>query len=66
MHFLHTNLQLTPWLSQLSQSQGGEKGPQPDPFSYLQAQVGPVGPRGPPGMLIDKILCKFFLTDNLQ
>merc|ERR1719431_1749370 len=27
-------------------TQGGEKGPSPDPFSYMQAQVGPVGPRG--------------------
>ena len=41
---------LEPFINQLQQSTG-EKGPSPDPFSYMQAQVGPVGPRGPPGML---------------
>lgn len=40
---------IQPFVSQLQQSRGGEKGPGPDPFSYIQAQVGPVGPRGPPG-----------------
>ena len=39
---------IQPFLDQL-QSTGGEKGPSPDPFSYMQAQVGPVGPRGAPG-----------------
>lgn len=34
----------------LQEFQGGQKGPSPDPFSYMQAQVGPVGPRGPPGL----------------
>jgi len=38
-----------PLLNQIQQSSGGEKGPAPDPFSFMQAQVGPVGPRGPPG-----------------
>ena len=37
-----------PVMTQMA-TQGGEKGPSPDPFSYMQAQVGPVGPRGPPG-----------------
>ena len=39
---------IAPLLGQIEQ-QGGEKGPSPDPFSYMQAQVGPVGPRGSPG-----------------
>ena len=42
---------LQPFLNQIQQSAGGEKGPAPDPFSYMQAQVGPVGPRGAPGNL---------------
>ena len=40
---------IQPFLEQIQTSQGGEKGPSPDPFSYMQAQVGPVGPRGGPG-----------------
>merc|ERR1719393_1228393 len=40
---------LGPFMGQIEQ-QAGEKGPSPDPFSYMQAQVGPVGPRGPPGV----------------
>lgn len=40
---------IAPLLGQINQ-QGGEKGPSPDPFSYMQAQVGPVGPRGSPGI----------------
>ena len=47
---------IQPFLDQLQQG-SGEKGPSPDPFNYMQAQVGPVGPRGPPGML----LCEFTL-----
>ena len=39
---------LGPFMGQIEQ-QAGEKGPSPDPFSYMQAQVGPVGPRGSPG-----------------
>ena len=39
---------LGPIMGQIEQ-QAGEKGPSPDPFSYMQAQVGPVGPRGSPG-----------------
>ena len=42
---------IQPFLDQVQTSQGGQKGPSPDPFSYMQAQVGPVGPRGPPGLL---------------
>ena len=42
---------IQPFLDQL-QSTGGEKGPSPDPFSYMQAQVGPVGPRGAPGKIL--------------
>ena len=41
---------IQPFLDQVQTSQGGQKGPSPDPFSYMQAQVGPVGPRGPPGL----------------
>ena len=41
--------EIQPFLDQVQTSQGGQKGPSPDPFSYMQAQVGPVGPRGPPG-----------------
>lgn len=46
-----TVLQLAPWISQLSQSQGGEKGPGIDQMltRTLQGQVGPVGPRGSTG-----------------
>ncbi|XP_065583766.1 uncharacterized protein LOC136042731 isoform X4 [Artemia franciscana] len=36
-------------IGQLQQSQGVEKGPAPDSFSFVQAQVGPVGPRTSPG-----------------
>jgi len=39
---------IEPFINQL-QTTSGDKGPSPDPFSYMQAQVGPVGPRGPPG-----------------
>ena len=42
---------LEPFINQLQQASGGEKGPSPDPFSYMQAQVGPVGARGPPGKI---------------
>lgn len=37
----------------LSSSDKGPSGPSfiPDQFQYLQAQVGPVGARGPPGQL---------------
>lgn len=43
--------QITPFFNQLATSQGGgDKGPAPDPFQYLQAEVGPVGPRGQPGI----------------
>lgn len=51
--------QVSHYYQQLALSQAGQdKGPTggaapfyagPDAFSYLQAQVGPVGPRGPPG-----------------
>ena len=44
---------LEPFLNQLQSAGSGQKGPSPDPFSYMQAQVGPVGPRGPPGKLND-------------
>ena len=40
---------IQPFIDQIQTSQGGEKGPSPDPFSFMQAGVGPVGPRGPPG-----------------
>ena len=30
---------IQPFINQLEQSQGGEKGPSPDPFTYMQAQV---------------------------
>lgn len=43
---------LEPFINQLQQASGGEKGPSPDPFSYMQAQVGPVGARGPPGEIV--------------
>lgn len=53
---------LEPFISQLQQSAGGEKGPSPDPFSYMQAQVGPVGPRGSTGNKIEhKLSSKFFI-----
>lgn len=54
------NLQFSNYYQQLALSQAGQdKGPTggaaslygaPESFAYLQAQVGPVGPRGPPGM----------------
>ena len=40
---------IEPFINQMQQAAGGEKGPSPDPFSYMQAQVGPVGPRGSAG-----------------
>lgn len=51
--------QLSVYYQQLALANAGnDKGPTgdsypPEPFHYLQAQVGPVGPRGLPG--IDKI-----------
>ena len=39
---------IEPFINQMQQNTG-EKGPAPDPFSYMQASVGPVGPRGSPG-----------------
>ena len=30
---------IQPFLNQIQQSQGSEKGPSPDPFTYMQAQV---------------------------
>ena len=30
---------IQPFLNQIQQSQGGDKGPSPDPFTYMQAQV---------------------------
>ncbi len=44
---------IEPFINQLQAASGGEKGPSPDPFSYMQAQVGPVGPRGTAGMYSD-------------
>jgi hypothetical protein len=38
---------IQPFLNQLQDSSGREKGP--TPFTYMQATVGPPGPRGPPG-----------------
>ncbi len=40
---------IQPFLQQLQLTSGGEKGPSAEPFSYMQATVGPNGPRGPPG-----------------
>lgn len=28
---------------------GGDKGPNPEPFQYIQAATGPIGDRGPQG-----------------
>ena len=38
---------IEPFINQMQTARGGEKGP--EPFSYMQAQVGPVGPRGSAG-----------------
>lgn len=40
--------EIQPFINQIQMSQGENKGP--DPFTYMQAQVGPMGPRGSPGM----------------
>ena len=37
---------IQPFIQQLQLSTGVDKGP---PFTYMQATVGPPGPRGPPG-----------------
>lgn len=44
---------LSQYYQQLALSQASnDKGPSyPEPFQYLQAAVGPVGSRGPPGIL---------------
>ena len=36
-----------PYINQIQMSQGENKGP--DPFTYMQAEVGPMGARGSPG-----------------
>ena len=38
---------LQPHINRIQMSQGENKGP--DPITYMQAEVGPMGPRGPPG-----------------
>ena len=38
---------IQPHINRIQMSQGENKGP--DPITYMQAQVGPMGPRGPPG-----------------
>ena len=38
---------LQPHINRIQLSQGENKGP--DPIRYMQAEVGPMGPRGPPG-----------------
>lgn len=45
---------LSAYYQQLALAQSSnDKGPAyPEPFQYLQAAVGPVGQRGPPGMLL--------------
>lgn len=50
---------------------GNDKGPSevepysiPDAFHYLQAQVGPVGPRGMAGMYVQKHAEKAIKTQN--
>ena len=42
---------IEPFINQMQTAAGGEKGPSPDPFTYMQAQVGPVGPRGSAGKI---------------
>ena len=58
MNLIHTYIgppgpqpNIEPFINQMQQAAGGEKGPSPDPFSYMQAQVGPVGPRGSAGKI---------------
>lgn len=45
---------LSAYYQQLALTQANQdKGPAyPEPFQYLQAQVGPIGARGPPGNII--------------
>ena len=42
-----------PYINQIQMSQGENKGP--DPFTYMQAEVGPMGPRGSPGEHFNQI-----------
>lgn len=59
-------MQVSAYYHQLALSQStNDKGPtglgygvSPDAFQYLHAQVGPVGPRGPPG----KFCYSFFFS----
>ena len=39
--------EIQPFINQIQMSQGENKGP--DPFTYMRAEVGPMGPRGSPG-----------------
>ena len=42
--------EIQPFINQIQMSQGENKGP--DPFTYMQAEVGPMGPRGSPGKIL--------------
>lgn len=54
IHYFY--IQVSAYLQQLAHSQqtSGDKGPSsfPEPFQYMQAQVGPIGARGPPGRVL--------------
>ena len=55
-----------PYINQIQMSQGENKGP--DPFTYMQAEVGPMGPRGSPGICTDMlyILEKVHIVRNVR